>query len=162
MKKLLLICGLLASGFSFGTEWTYISTAKSGDLFYIDTSQYKYDNKLQSIDVWVKVESKTGVNAGLAKILGTDPNEQLYTRSKNLVRYSCLNKTSKTLAAVNYSESGGVLSSTTRASGDFSVIFPDSVDEILWTSSCLSKGKGYSLPEYKPEYTDLRKLGYKE
>jgi len=47
MKKLILICSLLASGFSFGADWKYAAMGAMDDrAIYVDSSQYTYDKKV--------------------------------------------------------------------------------------------------------------------
>ncbi|WP_180122976.1 surface-adhesin E family protein [Acinetobacter sp. YH12086] len=161
MKKLILTFGLLASGFSFGADWVYVISAKSGDQFFLDADYYKYNFKNQTTDVWVRSDSKTGLGEKLAEVLNTQPTERMYTNSKALVRFACESGMSKTLAITKYDSNGVVLKSTSKADADFSLVFPDSIDEALLEVACKSRGKGLALPKYKPEFVDLEKLGYK-
>lgn len=133
MKKLILVCGLLASGFSFGADWGYVVSGNNQD-FYIDKSFYKYDPNTKTIDVWSKATKKKNFQ------------DQYYTQSKTLIKYSCVDKTSKTLANVEHNENGGVLSQMTKPNNSFSPIFPDSIDESLWHVACDLKGKGLKFP----------------
>lgn len=145
MKKLILIYGLLISGASFGADWAYVASGNNQD-FYVDKSFYKYDGSTRTIDVWSKATQK--------KI----SENEYYTRSKTLVRYSCSNKTSKILANIEYGEGGGSLRSSTKPEINFSLIFPDSIDEAIWHAACSSKGKGFILPKHKGEFVDLIEL----
>lgn len=146
MKKLILIFGLFASNFSFGADWKYI--AEGGGLtFYVDKSFYKYDTANKSIDVWTKTAKKKLFDEGY------------YDSSKTLTRYSCANKESKLLANIEYDANGAVLNSNTKPNSRFELIFPDSVAEMIWSSSCLSKGKGFSFSKYEPERVPKELLG---
>ena len=145
MKKLILICGLLASGFSFGANWTYV-TSSNLESFYIDKDFYKYDVKNKTVDVWSKSEKK--------KIY----LDEFYTSSKSLSRYSCINKQAKTLAYINYNEEGIAIKSSTKPEGEFSLIFPDSIGEGMWEVACRSKGKGFVFPEYRPELVPFENI----
>ncbi|WP_336952030.1 surface-adhesin E family protein [Acinetobacter sp. AS167] len=148
MKKLILICGFLASSLSYGADWIYV-TEGGGLSFFIDKSFYKYDSSNKTVDVWTKTTKK--------KIF----DGSYYTSSKTLTKYSCANMESRILANIEYDTDGSVLSSNTKPSSRFELIFPDSVGETIWVSSCLSQGKGFNFPKYEPEFVDLDKLGYK-
>lgn len=149
MKKLILICGLLVSGFSFGADWRYVSEG-GGLTFYIDKSFYKYDIPNKTIDVWTKTVKKKLFDEGH------------YTSSKALTRYSCTSKESKFLANIEYDADGAVLSSNTKPNSRFELIFPDTVAEDIWTSSCLLKGKGFSFPSpSRMPLVDLKEVGIK-
>lgn len=169
MKKLILICGLLVSSFSFGADWVY-ATSSNTESFWIDKGFYKYNTKNNTVDVWSKAIKK--------KLSGDD----FYTSSKSLDRYSCLDKSSKNLAYVEYREWGEVSKSSSTASKAFSIIFPDSIAESILEASCGSKGRGFKFTKrqsetrsimdlqekyvngklYTPEFVDLNKLGYQE
>ena len=148
MKKLILTFGLLASSFSFGADWVYITNG-GGHNFFIDKSFYKYDSSNKTVDVWTKTTKK--------KLF----DESYYTSSKTLTKYSCANKEAQILANIEYDANGSVLSSNTKPSSRFELIFPDSVGETIWNSSCSSKGKGFIFSKYEPEFVDLEKIGYK-
>ena len=46
MKRLILICGLLASSFSFGADWVFVTeTSDADEDYYVDKSYYKYNSK---------------------------------------------------------------------------------------------------------------------
>lgn len=145
MKRLILICGLLASGFSFGADWVYV-TSSNLESFYIDKSFYKYDAKNSTVDVWMKSTKN--------KLYGGGE----YTSSKSLDRISCKNKQSKTLAFINYNESGETLKSTTKPEKEFSLIFPDSIGESIWYAACSTKGKGFKFNYYRPELVPFEKI----
>lgn len=151
MKRLIFVCGVLASGFSFGADWVYITSSKS-ETFYIDKAFYNYNARNKTIDVW----SKSVKNMGY----GNEP----YTSSKSLKKYSCSNKSSKYLAYVEYYENGSVLRSISTPNKNFSVIFPDTIEEAIWKAACSSNGKGFKFTKtqlsiqedlykpYEPEY----------
>lgn len=149
MKKFIVICGLLASNFSFGADWAYIGTGGGAD-FYIDKSSYNYNKPDKTIDVWVKTQRKRLFS------------EEYYTPSKSLTKYSCKTRESKLLADVEYNIDGTVLRSNTKPSGQFEIIFPDTIAESILVASCLSDGGGFLFPKYIPEFVDLKKLGYQE
>lgn len=142
MKKIILICGLLASGFSFGANWTYV-TSSNLESFYIDRDFYRYDPKSNTVDVW----SKSDKNKVYAK--------GFYTSSKSLKRYSCGSKKSKTLAYIKYDENGEVVKSTTKPENEFSVIFPDTIAEGIWYAACSTKGKGFKFTKQQLETVSI-------
>lgn len=135
MKRLILICGLLASGFSFGADWVYVTSSASSEAFWLDKSFYKYDAKNNTVDAWVR--STKG------KLYG----EGAYVASKTLDRISCGAKKSKTLAFIKYNESGETIKSSTKPESEFSLIFPDTIGESVWDVACKSKGKGFRFTE---------------
>lgn len=149
MKKILFIAGLFAGSFSYGANWVYVTSSSSNQNFYIDKDFYKYNNNLKTVDVWDKTTKKKLFEDGY------------YTQSKTLTKYSCENKSAKTLAFVNYNESGETLKSSTKPEGEFSLIFPDSVGETMWRVVCDSRGKGFKFPTYNPDFVDLKELGSK-
>jgi hypothetical protein len=149
MKKLIfLVVALSLSGFSFGAKWTY-TTSGSLESFYIDRDFYKYDAKNNTVDVWTKsVKKKVYL-------------DEFYTSSKALDRYSCADKKSKNLAFVEYDEQGGSLRSSTKPHGEFSLIFPDSIGEGIWSAACGTKGKGFKFTKSQLEIMpadDLSKM----
>ena len=133
MKKLLLICGLLTSTVSFGANWVYVVSSSNNQDIYVDKDFYKYNSNLKTVDVWTKTTKK--------KLY----EEAYHTQSKALTRYSCENKSARTLAEVDYNESGESLRSSTKPASDFSLIFPDSIGEAIWYVACETKGKGFKL-----------------
>ena len=137
MKKLILICGLLASGFSFGAEWAYISSSSNGSDFFIDKDFYVFDEKNKTTDVWAKAEKKTGLS------------NNTYVASKTLIRFSCTSKKQKYLAEITYDQFGSVLKSSDKPDINYQLIFPDTIAEELWAAACASKGKGLKLPRIK-------------
>lgn len=141
MKKLILICGLLVSSFSFGADWKYATMGTSNDrAIYVDSSQYNYDGKSNSIKVWFKTDSYVD-----------DDSKDTYTRSKNLFQFSCIDNKLKLLAYVNYDQKGNVVSSDQLESNEvkYSTVIPDTIGESLWKVSCISKGKGFRYPKYQ-------------
>ncbi|EHU1846328.1 surface-adhesin E family protein [Acinetobacter baumannii] len=144
MKKLILLLGFSVSNLCFAADWVYVA-AGGGQNFFIDKSFYKYDAANKTVDVWSKATQK--------KL-----NDDLYyTESKTLIRYLCPSKSSKNLATISYSESGSVIKSSTKPAPDFSIIFPDTIDETIWEVACSTRGKGFKL--YKPETVDLKSVG---
>lgn len=150
MKKLILICGLLASGFSFGADWVYVVESSDADTdYYIDKSYYKYDSKTGVSEVWSKVNKFRDLNE--------------YTDSKTLSAYDCINKRGKTLAQVSYTYEGYSNQTITKPT-PYSVIFPDTVGEDLWVAACKTKGKGLYLP-YRSNFISEKRaklLGLKD
>lgn len=156
MKKLILICGLLASGLGFGADWTYVISAQD-ESFWVDKSFYKYDGSAKTVDVWSKSIKK--------KLYGND----FYTNSKTLYRFSCPLKKVKILAYIEYKEDGNTLHSTTEPEPNFNIIFPDSIGEGIWEVACKTNGKGFKFTKnqlemlpadkiLKREYVDLNSL----
>lgn len=135
MKRLILICGLLASGFSFGADWVYVTSGANSENFWIDKSFYKYDVKNSTVDVWVRSTK--------AKLY----DEGSYVTSKTLDRISCGAKKSKTLAFIKYNESGETIKSNSKPDSEFSLIFPDTIGESIWEASCKTKGRGFKFTE---------------
>ncbi|WP_151805373.1 surface-adhesin E family protein [Acinetobacter junii] len=141
MKKLILISSLLISSFSSGADWKYASMGSHSDrAIYVDSSQYDYDYKNNTIKTWFKTDSYEDENS-----------KKIYTRSKKLHQFSCLDKKAKILAYVEYDKDGGVTSSAQRESKDakYELVVPDTVGEDLWKVSCASKGGGFRYPEYQ-------------
>jgi len=134
MKRLILICGLLASGFSFGADWVYVGSSDSGDKFYIDFDHYDYDKRSNAVKSWYKVD----------KYL----NNKYYTEQKTLVENYCGSGRSKTLSAVHYHPNGGVkktfesdyLTQSTR-------VFPETTGEFLYKVACDTPGKGLDFKD---------------
>ncbi|WP_335955265.1 surface-adhesin E family protein [Acinetobacter guillouiae] len=138
MKIWVLICGLLASSLSFGADWVYVNSSNS-ESFWVDKGFYKYNVKNNTVDVWNKaIKKKSNSN-------------DFYTSSKSLERYSCMDKSSKNLAYVEYKESGEVSKSYSTPSKSFSVIFPDSIAEGIWEVACSSKGRGFRFSKKQLE-----------
>lgn len=129
---------LSLSGLSFGAKWTY-ATSGSLESYYVDRDFYNYDAKNDTVDVWTKsVKKKVYV-------------DEFYTNSKALDRYSCANKKTKNLAFVEYDEQGGSLRSSTKPQSEFSLIFPDSIGEGIWSVACGAKGKGFRFTKSQLE-----------
>ncbi|AVZ03949.1 surface-adhesin E family protein [Acinetobacter baumannii] len=144
MKNLILILGIFFSNLCFGADWIYVTSGVNQN-FFLDKNFYKYDSSKNTVDVWTKVSQK--------KLM----NDDYYTKSKTLIRYLCPSKSSKDLASITYDESGHVLKSSTKPLPDFSIIFPETVDEKIWEVACSTKGKGFKL--YAPETVDLKSVG---
>lgn len=140
MKRFILIIGLLSSGFSFGADWKFAAVGANGDRMYVDSSQYNYNKKTNTIAAWfeiVKYKNSEG--------------DETYVDSKYLFQFSCLDKKSKLLAYVNYNTNGEVISSDSRDGKNvkFNIIIPDSVGEDLWKVACTSRGNGFRYPKYQ-------------
>lgn len=170
MRKYIALLATLISTSAFSADWVY-AVSSGTESFWIDKSFYKFDTKSKTVDVWSKSIKKNLSN-------------EFYTGSKSLIRYSCLDKTSKILAHVEYRSDGSVSSSKTSPETKFSLIFPDSIAEGMWSIACSSKGKGFTfskmqlernhvldlesrygesgpLSEYQPEFVDLKSVGVK-
>lgn len=144
MKKILLMCGLLTSSFSFGASWTYV-TSSNAESFWIDKAFYKYDPKSNTVDVWSRSDKSKA-------------NNEVYTSSKSLERYSCGGKKSKNLAYAKYNENGEVIKSITKPESEFSIIFPDTIAEAIWSVACSTKGKGFKFTKRQLETVSLLDL----
>ncbi|WP_326519018.1 surface-adhesin E family protein [Acinetobacter sp. CAAS 2-6] len=143
MKKILLICGLLTSGFSFGADWVFITESADADAdYYIDKSHYKYNSKTGEVEVWYKRNQFEGLNE--------------YTESKTLNIFDCINKREKTIALVSYTYTGQSNQIITKPT-PYSVVFPDTIGEDLWIAACKTKGKGLYLP-YKPNFISEKRM----
>lgn len=141
MKKLILTCGLLTSSFGFSAEWKYATNGGQDDrAIYVDSSEYNYDKKSNSIKAWFKTDSYVDDNSKVT-----------YTRSKNLHQFSCLDNKMRLLAYVNYDKNGNVLSSNQLDGKEvrYSTVIPDTVGESIWKVACISKGKGFRYPKYQ-------------
>ncbi|MFN3073190.1 surface-adhesin E family protein [Acinetobacter sp. TY2] len=141
MKKILFICGLLSPGLSFGADWKYAAIGAQDDrAIYVDSSQYNYDKKNNSIKAWFKTDSYED-----------DNSKKTYTRSKKLFQFSCLDNKMKLLAYVNYDKKGNVISSSQLDSKEvkYDIVIPDTVGESLWKVACISKGNGFRYPKYQ-------------
>ncbi|MGR2920789.1 surface-adhesin E family protein [Acinetobacter sp. 1125_18A] len=149
MKKLILICGLFASSFSFGADWKYV-TSTGSESFWVDKGYYKYDAKTKTVDLWSKSVRKKMYD------------KNYFTSSKTLNRISCPNKSIKQLAHVEYLESGDTSKSTTKPQANFSVIFPDSIGEGFWEVACKSGGKGFSFTKDQLRFMDMSTIDLSE
>lgn len=147
MKKLIFICGLMVSSFSFAANWVYVTSSSDAESFYIDRDFYKYDSKNGYVDVWTKSVKKKLMSDGF------------YTSTKSLERYSCASKKSKTLAFVKYSETGNALQSNSKPQAEYSLIFPDSIGESIWSVACATKGKGFKFTSQQINFTHAENQG---
>lgn len=135
MKKLLLISGLLVSGFSFAADWVLVTQSNNSDTnHFIDRDYYKYNLKTRNVEVWEL--TKNYIGSGMEQ----------YTSSKTLTLYDCVGKRQKTLGSVEYNSSGYALRSSSQPAKSFNIIFPDTVGESYWEAACKTKGKGLYLP----------------
>ena len=67
MKRLILICGLLASSFSFGADWVFVTeTSDADEDYYVDKSYYKYNSKTGVSEVWYKQSRFEGLQEYIA------------------------------------------------------------------------------------------------
>ena len=147
VKKLILIFGLFASGFSFGADWVLVTQSDDNESnYYIDKSYYKYDSKNMTAQIWVQTENYKKSNS-----------MEKYVSSKGLTLYDCTGKRYKNLASISYRSDGFVLNTFNQPAKDFSVIFPDTVGESYWDAACKTKGKGLYLP-IKREFLNLKRL----
>lgn len=147
MKRLILICGLLASSFSFGADWVLVTQSEDNESsYYIDKSYYKYDFKNKNSQIWVQTK----------KYKGTSSMEQ-YVSSKGLTLYDCKDKRYKNLASLGYGSDGSVLNSFNQPAKEFSVVFPDTVGESYWEAACKTKGNGLYLP-HKPNFISEKRM----
>ena len=136
MKRLILICGLLASGFSFGADWVLVAqSADNESSHYIDKSYYKYDGINMTSQIWVQTKNYK-----------TPDSMERYVSSKGLTLYDCVGKRYKNLASISYSSNGFILSNFNKPEKDFSIVFPDTIGESYWNAACKNKGKGLYLP----------------
>ncbi|QBM33838.1 surface-adhesin E family protein [Acinetobacter baumannii] len=139
MKRIVLVCGLLASGFAYSADWKYVSIGGENDRgIYVDNSQYMYNKKTNTVKAWFKTVSYI------------DPDStETYTSSKNLYQFSCSYKKAKLLGFVNYDKNATIISSDQRDEKDakYNMIIPDTIGEDLWKASCLSKGNGFRFPK---------------
>lgn len=142
MKKLILVCGLLTSGFSFGADWIFIGSSKGGDKFYIDYDYYNYDKKSNVVKLWYKVEEKH--------------NGVYYTEEKTLAEYYCGgNGRSKVLSAVYYHPNGEVKNTfESNYYTESTVVFPDTTGEFLHKVACGTPGKGLDFKYLNLEQFD--------
>lgn len=144
MKRLILMCGLLASGFSFGADWVFVAENQDGDTdHYIDSSYYNYSAKTGVSRVWYKVNKFNGLDE--------------YTHTKSLVAYDCINKKERFLAQAIYSQDGQSLQNVDKPESSFRVIYPDTTGESLWMAACKTKGNGLYLP-YKPNFISEKRM----
>lgn len=129
MKRLILICGLLASSFSFGADWVFVTSSQNNSKYYIDYDYYKYDKTLNTSELWYKVE-----DVGVSKP---------YTERKVLTKYNCKDKESKDLSIVTYFPTGNVKDTySSNYYSEYKTIFPDTVGEDLYNVACSTPNKG--------------------
>lgn len=129
MKKLILICGLLASGFSFGADWVYVTNSKDGSRYYVDYDYYKYDKTLNTSELWYKAEEVSNGNP--------------YTERKALTKYNCKHKEYKDLSIATYFPSGSIKNTySSNYYSEYRTIFPDTVGEDLYSVACGTPNKG--------------------
>ena len=139
MKKIILICGLLASSFSFGADWKFAAAGSDAGGLYVDNSFYQYDHKKHIVDAWFKSESYV-----------SEAGNEKYVKSKYLFRLSCSDKKYALVSHILYDKKGGVIESNSipveKLKLDY--IVPDSVGESMWEVACSTKGQGFKLPKW--------------
>lgn len=146
MKRLISICGILASSFSFGADWFLVAQSNDSNTNHlIDRNYYKYNPKSGTAEIWQLTRDYKGTSM------------ERYDRSKTLSLYDCAGKRFKTLATVKYNQEGYVLESSSQPDKNFSIIFPDSVGESYWEAACKNKGKGLYLPVQR-EFLNMKRL----
>lgn len=135
MKKLILICGLLTSGFSFGADWVYVGSSKSGDKFYIDFDYYDYNKRTNTTRLWYKIEENN--------------NGVYYTQDKTFAEYYCGGVGRfKVLSALYYYPNGDIRKSfEANYHTQSEVIFPDTTGEFLYKVACDTPGKGLDFKD---------------
>ncbi|QNW99056.1 hypothetical protein IC797_05535 [Acinetobacter seifertii] len=147
MKRIVLVCGLLASGFTYSAEWVLVAQSEDNESsYYVDKSYYKYDNKNKNSQIWVLTKNYKSTNS-----------MEQYVSSKGLTLYDCKDKRYKNLASLAYRSDGSVLNSFNQPAKEFSVIFPDTVGEKYWEVACKSKGNGLFIPKQR-EFFSLKRL----
>ena len=143
MKKIILICGLLASSFSFGADWVFVTeTSDADEDYYVDKSYYKYNSKTGVSEVWYKQSRFEGL--------------QEYIASKTLKAYDCIGKRERTLAQVTYTYNG-YSNQTITSPTPYSVVCPETIGESLWEAACKTKGNGLYLP-HKPNFISEKRM----
>ncbi|MRT39214.1 hypothetical protein GJV03_18815 [Acinetobacter sp. RIT698] len=140
MKSLLLIFCLLVSSFCFGVDWKYVSLGALDEYdkgIYVDSSQYNYDKKKNSIKAWFKTESYDGYEGFR--------NNITYTRSKNLYEFLCVENKMRLLTYEYYDSKGNIYASNQFDSREveYNTVTPGTLGESLWKVACISKGKGF-------------------
>lgn len=124
------MCGLLASGFSFGADWVYVGSSKSGDKFYIDFDYYDYNKRSNTTRLWYKIEENN--------------NGVYYTQDKTFAEYYCGGVGRfKVLSALYYYPNGDIRKSfEANYHTQSEAIFPDTTGEFLYKVACDTPGKG--------------------
>ncbi|OFD28395.1 hypothetical protein A1D07_06425, partial [Acinetobacter baumannii] len=141
MKRIVLVCGLLASGFAYSADWVYVTKSKDGEKYYVDYDYYKYDKKSNNSELWYKVE---GINNGNS-----------YTERKVLTKYSCKSKLYKDLSIATYFPSGMVKDTySSNYYSEFRTVFPDTVGEELYKVACDTPEKGLDFKNLNIEMYD--------
>ena len=153
MRKFILLCGMIVSNLSFGADWVYIGSSKSGDKFYIDFDFYQYDKKTNSTLVWTKTNERL--------------NQNYYTRQKNLTKYYCKDKSFITSNLVTYYPDGNVKSSVSGYALNFdktSIIVPDTLNENIWNIACGTPAQGldFKYPDIEDfdDYAEYNRARY--
>ncbi|MCM1964198.1 hypothetical protein NCY62_13735 [Acinetobacter pittii] len=141
MRRIVLVCGLLASGFAYSADWVYVTKSKDGEKYYVDYDYYKYDKKSNNSELWYKVE---GINNGNS-----------YTERKVLTKYSCNSKLYKDLSIATYFPSGMVKDTySSNYYSEYRTVFPDTVGEELYKVACDTPEKGLDFKNLNIEMYD--------
>lgn len=144
MKKIALtwLISLLCGG-AYAADWVFVAEGPDADTdYYVDSSSYKYNSKSRVAEVWHKRNDFRGLEE--------------YTDSKTLTAYDCIGKREKTIAQVIYTFDGKSNQTVSKPT-QYSIIFPDTIGEALWTAACKTKGKGLYLP-YKPNFISEKRM----
>ncbi|RZG47042.1 surface-adhesin E family protein [Acinetobacter wuhouensis] len=130
MKRLILICGFLASSFSFGADWRMLETSASGTKIYIDKESFKYTPYDGSVEIWVK-----GVRSSTEKTIdGSSEYKMLNT-------YFCKTRKMSTAYSVYYKADGSVINSGNINSGNAEII-PETISEGIFKHVCKNPKNG--------------------
>ncbi|MEO9279249.1 surface-adhesin E family protein [Acinetobacter sp. WA-87] len=147
MKKIFLLLGLLSPINCFAANWVYV-TSSSNESYYVDKDYYHYDAKNKTVEIWSKSVGKKSDGSGF------------YTSSKSLDKYYCSMKKFKSIAFVEYAQSGNVTKSRDTPSANLNLIFPETIAEGIWKVACNSNGKGFRFSKYQSETGDASSISY--
>jgi hypothetical protein len=149
MKKLILICGLLTSSFSFGADWRLIATASDDTRTYIDADTFKYQVNDNSVSIWVKKDNfRTQLSNGFT------------VEVKHFDKYFCGSSKVSTMSSVAYDTKGNVLETSNINEGLHNIV-PESTGESVYNYVCKNPKKGLEpqLHDFDSvkDYTDALK-----
>lgn len=125
----------------YAADWKYAAIGGKNDrAIYVDSSQYTYNKKDNTIKAWFKTDSYKELEG-----------KETFTKSKDLYQFSCVDNKMRLLAFVNYGKDGSVISSAQREEKDakYDLIIPDTIGEDMWRVACLTKGKGFKYPKWQ-------------
>lgn len=157
MKKILLGVLLAVSSSLMAADWKFAAPSPDGGDIYVDATYYNYKGQTNIVDAWFKTDEFI-----------SPESEDMYTKSKNLWRFSCLDREAVLLSFVTYDVKQKILESYTQPEKNpkMSVIVPDSVGESIWEVACTTKGKGFKLPKWRLgkriSAEEMKKLGLKK